>query len=123
MTSNCKTACSIKIEGLKIYANHGVLKQERTVGNMFEIDATLYFDGSEAMQSDSVEATINYADVIELISKEMKTPSQLLENATYLIYRAISERYPQIGSGTITLYKIHPPLSAEIKRVGFTFSW
>lgn len=114
---------SIEIEGLKIFARHGVLPQEQTVGNMFEVNVILKFPCAYAMRTDRVDLTIDYSDVVSLIQEEMKLPSKLLENVVYRIFQAITYRFPQINSGTISLYKIQPPISAEVKRVGFTFSW
>ncbi|MDE5662100.1 MAG: dihydroneopterin aldolase [Muribaculaceae bacterium] len=114
---------SIKIEGLKIFARHGVLPQERTVGNMFEINATFHFPCSYAMRSDRVDLTINYADIVDIMKQEMAYPSKLLENVVYRMFQNLTIRFPQISGGSISLYKIQPPISAEIGRIGFTFEW
>lgn len=114
---------SIEIEGLMIFARHGVLPQERTVGNMFEVSLSLTFPCTYAMRTDRVDLTINYADVIEIIRQEMNFPSKLLENVAYRIYQTLTMRYPQITGGRVAIYKTQPPISAELKKVGFAFSW
>ena len=114
---------SIIIEGLKIFARHGVLEQERRVGNSFELDIRLDFDASQAMESDMVDHTVNYARVIEIVSNTMAVPSNLLEHAAARIRRDICAEFPAITSGRIALYKIHPPLSAQLARTGFILNW
>lgn len=113
----------IEIERLKVFGRHGVLQQERTVGNMFEISVSLAFPCSYAMRTDRVDLTINYADVVDIIKQEMAFPSKLLENVVYRIYQTISIRFPQVTGGRIALHKIQPPISAEVARVGFVYEW
>lgn len=114
---------SIIIEGLSIFARHGVEVQERMVGNEFEIDLTLVFGASRAMLSDAVEYTISYADVIEDIKEVMCQRSDLLEHVAGRIVEMIKKKYPTVKSGILVLYKVHPPVSAQLRRVGFKVSW
>ena len=114
---------SIVIEGLRIHARHGVLPQERRVGNVFEIDLRLDFDATAAMTTDRVESTVNYAEVVEVVEREMAVPSDLLEHVAGRIRTAICHHFPQITSGRLALYKIHPPMKAQLGRIGFIINW
>ena len=51
----------ILIEGLRLYAYHGVLEQERTIGAYFTIDAEIYADFSQAIDTDELAGTIDYS--------------------------------------------------------------
>lgn len=110
---------NIHIDGLRIYARHGVNPQERVVGNMFEVSLTLKIDAETAMKNDSLDDTVNYAEIVDLVKECMKQPSKLLEHAAYRIYQAIADRYPYVRHGSISLYKIQPPISAELARWAF----
>lgn len=114
---------TIIIDNLRVFARHGVLAQETVVGNTFDICIRLEFDATEAMQTDEVGNTLNYAEIIEVVKTEMKTSSKLLEHVTMRIYRALNSRYPQILSGEIAVYKVAPPISCEVGRVGFSYRW
>lgn len=114
---------TIVIEGLKVYARHGVLEQERLVGNTFEIDLRLCFDASAAMESDDVADTVNYARVVDIVNGCMAQPSRLLEHAAARIRKAVCDEFPKITSGRIALYKVHPPLSVQLARTGFILTW
>lgn len=114
---------SISIKGLRIYAYHGVFPQETRVGNDFAVDAVLRFPCPGAIDSDRLDDTISYADVIEIIKAEMAVPSQLIEHVAGRIQRAVAGRYPQITGGEITVTKIRPPLTAELDSVSFTIAW
>ena len=114
---------SIEVCGLKIYAYHGVLEQEALVGNTFELNLSLNYDATYAMRNDRLDQAVNYADVIELIKTVMATPSQLLENVVYRIHFELMRRYQEITGGTITIYKLNPPIPATLEKVGFTYTW
>ena len=117
------TEGTIHIDGLRIYARHGVNPQERVTGNMFEVNLELKIDAETAMKNDSLGDTVNYAEIVDIVKICMAEPSLLLENAAYRIQQAIATQFPDVKHGTIGLYKLHPPISAELGRVGFSFSW
>ena len=114
---------SIIIDGLRVYAYHGTEMQEKIVGNTFEVSAQLRFICEHAMRTDRLDLTINYAEVVAIIQEELSYPSKLLEHATLRIYEHIIRRFPQVTGGKIELYKIQPPISAELSKAGFAFEW
>lgn len=114
---------SIVIKGLKVFGHHGVDPQETLVGNMFEVSVSLRFVCEHAMRTDRLDLTINYAEVVALIREEMEFPSKLLEHVALRIYDHLIRRFPQITGGTLEIYKLQPPISAELDRVGFCFEW
>lgn len=105
----------ILINALRVRANHGVMPQERTVGQEFEISATLEvaYDGS-----DKLDSTVNYAAVCDLLAAEMQQPSDLLEHAATHLVAAMRAAFPTITSGTLTLLKLAPPISHELASAG-----
>lgn len=114
---------SITIDGLRIFARHGVLSQETAGGNLFELDIRLYFPCVSAMESDSLAETVNYAEVIDIVKAQMAVPSKLLEHVVGRIRKSVLERFPQISGGHIALRKLRPPISAELDAVGFSYEW
>lgn len=118
-----QTGGTVVVEGLKIYAYHGVLPQEGVVGNIFELNIRLNCQCAEALHSDSLSGTINYAVVVDIAKKVMQTPSALLEHVAYRLADALMEHFPVITGGTIEIYKPAPPIPAEIGRVGFCYSF
>lgn len=114
---------TVSVQGLKIYAYHGVDPQETKIGNMFEVDVSVTFDSEHAMRADRVDLTVNYAELVEIIKSEMGFPSKLLELVVYRIYSHIMVKYPQVDGGVISIYKLQPPISCELDKVGFAFEW
>lgn len=57
----------IGLRGLKFFAYHGVLQEEKVLGQLFIIDVDLFKDLSKPGETDNVEDTINYAEVYDCI--------------------------------------------------------
>ena len=53
----------ISLNAMRFYAYHGVLPQEKKVGNWFSVDLELSVDLSRAALSDQLQDTLNYAEV------------------------------------------------------------
>ena len=104
----------ITLQATKLYAYHGVLEQERRVGNTFVVDLTLTAPLEKAVQSNQLEDTINYAEVYELTKQEMNIPSQLLEHVAGRICRALRHHFPQIEQIEIRVSKLNPPFGGDV---------
>jgi dihydroneopterin aldolase len=114
---------SIVINDLRIYAYHGVGEQEQRVGNNFSLTIRVGYDATRAMESDSIDDAVSYADIVEIAKRVMATPSRLLEHVTKRLADAITERYPAITSLSIKILKITPPISADLASAGFSYRW
>ncbi len=113
----------ITLERMKFHAHHGVMPQERRVGNDFEVTVCLQYPLDKAAISDDLADTLNYAEVYETVAAEMATPSQLLEHVAGRIIRALSTRFPQIEGGTVTVAKLTPPFKCQMSAVSVSLSF
>ncbi len=104
---------SITLKALRFYAYHGVLPQERKVGGDYEVTVTADVDLSQAMESDNVEDTVNYADLYEVIRQEMAVPSQLLEHVAGRMARRILNDFPSVDMLHVEVVKLNPPMGAD----------
>jgi dihydroneopterin aldolase len=104
----------IILENIVFYAYHGVLPQERQVGNEFSVNLKIGLDLTKSAQSDSLDDTVSYAGVYEEVKAQMEIPSNLLENAAYRIIRSLRQKYSRIESIEIKLSKRNPPMGARI---------
>lgn len=105
---------------MRFYAYHGVGAQERKVGNQFLVDLTLTAPLEAAMESDRLEDTINYAEIYEVVKREMRIPSQLLEHVAGRIVKALHHQFPQAKSVEITLSKVNPPFGGDLESASVT---
>ncbi len=106
----------ILLENMRFFAQHGVFEQERLVGNLFEVNLKIKVDISRAVETDNVEDTISYADVYDLISKEMMQPSNLLEHLAGRILHVVKKQYSNISGIEIKVSKLNPPLNGQVEK-------
>ncbi|MDR0745083.1 MAG: dihydroneopterin aldolase [Mediterranea sp.] len=108
----------IYLDNISIYAYHGVSSQETKVGNTFFIDLKLKVDLRQAIESDDLSLTVNYADIYQSVSEEMAIHSKLLEHVAGRIVRRLFAEYPTIEAIDIKLSKQNPPIEADITSAG-----
>lgn len=99
---------------VRFHANHGVLPQERATGGEFIVSLRAKYPLAKATESDNVEDTLNYAELFDIINKEMQKPSCLLEHVAGRIGKSIIEAFPSIEAIDITIDKTNPPMGADL---------
>lgn len=108
----------IFLNNVRLYAFHGVAGQERRVGGWFRVSVSTQYDFSKAMDTDNVEDTISYADLLQVVEREMAQPSQLLEHVAGRIARAIIDDFPAVETVRISVTKENPPMGANCDGAG-----
>ena len=103
----------ISLKGLRFYAFHGALPQEKRVGGDFVVSLRVGYPLAEAMQSDRLADTLDYAALYALVKKEMQQPSALLEHVAGRMADAIGKAFPQVCSLDLELTKLNPPMGAD----------
>lgn len=109
---------SIYIKNVRFHAYHGVLPQEHSVGNDYVVNLEVEYDFSNAMQTDDLAHTINYAELYQLIKEEMAIPSRLVEHVAGRIGNRIFSTYPAAHELTLTITKENPPFGADCDGAG-----
>ncbi len=61
-------AVTIEISGLSLYTHHGVSAAEREVGQRLVLDLRLDVGQTDATVTDSIEDTVDYAEVCQLVA-------------------------------------------------------
>ena len=100
----------IELRNLTFYAYHGVLPEERSQGNAFVVDLTLDADVRRAVYTDALSDTINYAEVYEVVAREMAIPSQLLEHVCGRIAVALLDSFVALQRVRVCVAKKNPPI-------------
>lgn len=108
----------ILLQGLRFHAYIGVGEQERQVGNDYVLDLRLGYPFADAMLSDEVADTLNYAEVFGAVSEIMQKPAKLLETAAGTIARELFRRFPKTESIDLKLVKLNPPMGADCNGAG-----
>lgn len=107
----------IHLRGLKFYAYHGVMPEERVLGQKFVVDVDLYRDLRRPGSSDQVADTINYAEVYQQI-KTIVTEErfQLLERLAERIAEQILNEF-SCESIRVEIHKPQAPIPGVFEDV------
>lgn len=96
----------ITISDLEVFAFHGVLKEENSLGQKFLVTAQLYMDVTEAARDDDISKSINYANVCKEIDA-------FLKNNTFRLIETMADR---LAKHLLTLYKNLSEVYIKIKK-------
>lgn len=108
----------IRIENLEVYAHHGVLKEENTLGQKFLVSLVLYADITEAGRSDDLSFSVNYADVAHFVERQMKERDyKLIEAAAEHLAEEILLQFPQIHRVCVEIKKPWAPILLPLDHV------
>jgi dihydroneopterin aldolase len=101
----------IELRGLRVFARHGVLDEERRDGQEFVIDAALWLDTRPAAASDDVSKTIDYGALASrLVQLAGDPPVRLIETlAERLMAECLSD--PLVAEAEITVHKPQAPIA------------
>lgn len=108
----------IIIRDLRLHAYHGVLPQERIVGQDYTINISAEYDISRAAETDDLTHAVNYASVCNIVVEEMKEPSKLLENVAMRIAKRVINEFKEIRQIDIQIMKNNPPIGFDCESTG-----
>ena len=108
----------IHIEGLKVFAHHGVFPQEKEAGQDFYVNADLYTDLREAGLTDDLTKSTHYGEVSLLIGRCLTEQTyDLIETAAERTAEEILRQFPRVRAVTLELHKPHAPIPMEFSTV------
>lgn len=108
----------IYLRNVRFRAFHGVLPQERIVGNDYLVNLVLDYDFSSAMKTDDLQGTLNYAEVYQKVREEMAVPSKLLEHVAGRIAHRLFSDFPEIQKLQLSITKVNPPMGGDSDGAG-----
>ncbi|MGI6144343.1 MAG: dihydroneopterin aldolase [Peptococcia bacterium] len=108
----------IMLNGMRFYGYHGSLKEEKSLGQWFEIDVIMWGDFSEAVNTDKLEKTIDYSKVYDLIREVVEGESvNLIEHLAYKIMEAIFQ-VPLVEKILVRVKKPQAPINGPLCYAG-----
>jgi dihydroneopterin aldolase len=110
----------IRVEGLRVFAHHGVLAHERVLGQTFTIDVALEVDLAAAGASDELADTVDYGALTGALADVVRDERHdLIERlAQRLAETCLQDR--RIDAVTVTVHKPHAPVPAPVDDVSVT---
>lgn len=110
----------INLTGLKSYGYHGLLPEEKQMGQVFVVDVSLVLNVSFASLQDCIEQTVDYAEVAEIIVTHVTgEPCSLIETLAQRIAVDLLN-YKRLASVVVTVHKPQAPLLVLFDDVSVT---
>ena len=117
-TSSLEHADRIVIDGLELFANHGVYPEENTLGQKFVVSLTLYTDLSRAGASDDLDASIDYGAVCHAVDAYLREHTfKLIETAAEGVAQLLLDRYSALLGGRVKIEKPWAPIALPLRSV------
>lgn len=117
----------IRLENARFFSHHGVFDHETRDGNEFEVNllvkyrAGKYWRLGMRERPDSLEDTISYVDLFEIVKNEMNRPRKLLETVAVAIVQKIKLDYPFCMEIECKITKLCPPIAGLIGNTSVTY--
>jgi dihydroneopterin aldolase len=107
----------IFVTGIRELGTHGVLPEEQTRPQPFEVDVELVVDVAKAGDTDALEDTVDYAAVCEAVSRIVRTERyQLIERLATRIAEVCSAD-DRVQNIAVTVRKLHAPVGVMVDHV------
>lgn len=101
----------LNIHNLRCYGYTGYLPEENQLGQWFVIDLSLTLDLTAASQSDDLNDSLDYAQVIAQVSQLVKTARfKTIERLAGAIADHLLATAPQVTQLILQLTKLTPPI-------------
>ena len=112
------TLDKIAIEGLEVFANHGVFPEENKLGQKFVVSVTLYTDTRRAGETDDLSASIHYGEAAHAIDEFIRVHTfKLIETAAESVAAMLLDRYPGAYGVRVKLEKPWAPVGLPLRTV------
>lgn len=112
-----QTNVEVELRGLSIYTHHGVSDAEQEVGQRLEFDVSFDVPDCDAVLTDRLVDTVDYAEVCDIVALAATERSyRTLERLGHVIGERLMERFG-CESVTVRAAKSEPPLPLAIEQV------
>jgi 7,8-dihydroneopterin aldolase/epimerase/oxygenase len=112
-----ESSAEVELRGLSIYTHHGVSEAEQEVGQRLEFDVSFDVPDCDAMFTDRLEDTVDYAEVCDIVAFVATERSyRTLERLAHVVGERLIERYG-CESVRVRAAKPEPPLPLAIQEV------
>ncbi|MDN3491533.1 dihydroneopterin aldolase [Winogradskyella bathintestinalis] len=112
----------IKVENIRVFANHGCLKEETAIGSDYRVDLEVEADLKISSKSDELSDTVDYVFLNKVVREEMALPSKLLETVAKRILDRVLREVSLITNATVAVSKINPPIGGDVEMVTIKMS-
>lgn len=108
----------IIMKGMRFFGRHGVLPQEKELGQVFVVDLELSLDLGEAGEKDDLSLSVSYAEVFGLVEEVVTgEPFDLIEAVAHRIAGRVLDSFPPVERVTVTVKKPSAPVQGQFDHM------
>lgn len=107
----------IVLEGIEVFAHHGVLEHEKHLGQAFVVDVALELDLAPAGRSDDLQDTVDYGHLAGRVA-------EVVAGGPHDLVEAVAERVAdvaladqRVSAVEVVVHKPHAPLPVVAREV------
>ena len=109
----------ITVEGIRVFAFHGHLPEEKKLGGHFIVNVWIEADTSELEKTDDLNDTVDYVKIIEIVKEQMAIRSNMIESPAKRIVDTIL-LLNKAQKVTVEVEKLQPPIDASFDKISVT---
>ncbi|MCL7041974.1 hypothetical protein MKW94_020689 [Papaver nudicaule] len=107
------------LRGLKFQGYHGVLPEEKTLGQKFVIDMDAWVDIRQPGKTDNLNDSISYVDLYNIVKEVVEGPGfELLASVAHLIATKTLQKFSRISTVRVKLMKPHVSVPGPVDCLG-----
>jgi 7,8-dihydroneopterin aldolase/epimerase/oxygenase len=108
---------TVSLHGLRVRGFHGVLPEERAVGQLFVADVTLEMDTAAAAAADDVDLTVDYAGLAHQLAEVIAgDPVSLIETLAQRL-ADVCLQHTLVDAVEVTVHKPDAPVGLPVSDV------
>lgn len=110
----------MRLEGIEVYAHHGVLDEEKEHGQTFIVDVELQLDLAAAAKEDDLSSTIDYGELAIAVHDRVSGERwDLIERVAERVADLVLED-GRVTSVSVTIHKPAAPIAVAFSDVSVT---
>lgn len=111
-----ESSVEVELRSLSIYTHHGVSEAEQEVGQRLEFDVSFDVPDCDAVLTDRLEDTVDYAEVCDIVALAATERShRTLERLCQVVAERLMERF-DCESVQVRAAKPEPPVSYPVRE-------
>lgn len=111
---------TIHLNNLIFHSHHGIYKEEKIIGNDFEVNVAVSFNARNEIIN--INETVDYVSLHGIIKKIMDKPTPLIETVVQQMAEEIKLFDTKIATVTVSIKKLNPAIANFKGTVGISYT-
>ena len=111
----------IVLKNCRFWGYHGVLEEERSLGQTYELDVAMSVADKGAVEADDFAGTVDYGEVFSEVEAIVTgTPLRMIETLAHRVGSEVLWKHPLVQDVAVTVRKPSAPVPGILDHVEVT---